>query len=338
MRKIYTLLFVCLFAVAAIAQSADTAINIIKVPDAGIVLDGVADDAIWATIEQNDVTVAEGSPLIDPYFKMAWNDTALFILVEYEDGGTKNPWPQGGKSDWQSDRIEVSLDVNSFLLDTMAPNPNNYSVVDGDSIQEGPTSGHWQYTSKYGMANDSTFDYTQWPAELGMHGGYVYEGNYLTYEMIIPWTSLKDCTGTPFEAEVDAQFAAEMVITDVDGDITTSTPDADITRTFSKWQGCAEVWDNMDCAGVVTLLETYPVNVSTSEISGISIFPNPSEGVITINADFDQVVVYNAIGQEISNISNLKSQTIDLNVNSGLYIISVRNNGVELGTSYVLVK
>ncbi|MDY0143693.1 MAG: choice-of-anchor J domain-containing protein [Bacteroidales bacterium] len=77
-------------------------------------------------------------------------------------------------------------------------------------------------------------------------------------------------------------------------------------------------------------VDNFSVDFSTSSIemnsSNISVFPNPANNVITVaNAENENIVVLNMLGEVVANISNASSnQTIDIsNLANGTYFVRV---------------
>lgn len=73
----------------------------------------------------------------------------------------------------------------------------------------------------------------------------------------------------------------------------------------------------------ISIFKEDPAGLSNLEPFVVGIHPNPTNGKVNINGDFDLVRIYSTAGQLIIETSN---NTIDLsNYNSGVYLISVQN-------------
>ena len=74
----------------------------------------------------------------------------------------------------------------------------------------------------------------------------------------------------------------------------------------------------------------WGVGVDENAIEGVSIFPNPTEGIITItnnNNDQNTIVVYDVIGKVVSTQVVNNATTIDLSSNgTGIYLVEVSNS------------
>jgi hypothetical protein len=81
--------------------------------------------------------------------------------------------------------------------------------------------------------------------------------------------------------------------------------------------------------------------MTTAEVTGISVNvavqPNPVEDFLTINADFDKVVINNILGQEISSMDQIKTNKIDVGyLSKGIYIMKVYKGERYLGAAKIM--
>lgn len=78
-----------------------------------------------------------------------------------------------------------------------------------------------------------------------------------------------------------------------------------------------------DAADVVLL---SAASVEENKLDVISVYPNPSNGVINIkNANGATINVYNSLGQKVVSTTNSK-----INLNSGLYFVNVNNQTIKV--------
>ena len=83
-----------------------------------------------------------------------------------------------------------------------------------------------------------------------------------------------------------------------------------------------------------------------TEISHLLLFPNPTQGKLFLELDFEQAVnisikLFNRLGQELSNQTHAKSteirETIDLtNLSSGMYFLSISSGDKQLSRKVIL--
>ena len=104
------------------------------------------------------------------------------------------------------------------------------------------------------------------------------------------------------------------------------TYQAEIDR-LKQWIGNRINWLDANMPG-----NCFPVSVpENNSQEGISIFPNPSSGMFTIDSkvDYGEISIYNVLGERVFEILNIKPHTpdqIDLSDQpSGIYFYEVKN-------------
>jgi hypothetical protein len=103
----------------------------------------------------------------------------------------------------------------------------------------------------------------------------------------------------------------------------------------------ADGWGNMDTCGHVTFASECcitPPGINDVEVNSFSIYPNPATNSVNINMDFDAVEISSVLGQTVSSIKNSKGNSIDIDLESGLYFITVYNKGNIIGTRRLIIK
>lgn len=318
MRKIYTLFIACIFAVAAIAQDA----TFLKLP-AGCVfgIDGVVDD-FWADVDAYNVDQNFQSelPTLDLCtWQAVWNDTVIIVLVVTEEDNYCPAWCSGA-ADWQSDKPEVYYDVNIGNLDdgvgpSAAPNghyqiaPPPSQTAEGDTVA-GLTSGQGPSWFYYGYKVDD-------PDEIWEYA-----------QMI---DSLVDSEGVALDPSAAPVIGFDVTFIDRD--------EGDTDRKRAVWKNIGEVdesWVTMDACGEITFsddeVECAGSGISTGKVSNFSVYPNPAMDYMQIDAEFNEVVITNIIGQEALILRDVKGTRIDISgLESGLYFISLYNNSKYIG-------
>jgi len=317
MRKIYTLLLPCLIAMSVIAQEPNVTIRKCVDEETTPVIDGTVDD-VWDYVEGN-VMEEYGEPepsIIEAIWKMMWSDESLIIYVSVDDDNHCDRWCTN-LEDWQSDRVEIYLDVNEVLWDGLGANP--------DVTPGGPSSGHYQFTTPWEQdAEEATGTSNQWPSDNPYDWGYYLDGDYFDYEVSIPWTSLVDSTGVAFTPADAKIFGFQILMTDVDA--------SDVnTPKYLHWCENVSPWDNMDSAGVIQLSEASVTGIYNHEaIKTINVYPNPARNYITISAEMGtatEVRIYNTVGQEVLWIEKYNGERIYLaGLKTGLYYAVVYDN------------
>lgn len=328
MKKLSAFLVLCLFVLSAMAQDA----TIKKFPGSNVpVIDGTI-DASWDGVDENEITVNVGNdantdndgdplPTLDyASWKMAWNDTAVFILISAEDDNFCNEWCTS-KTDWESDRIELFFNVNSAdMLD------------DSLGAINGPGNGTMQITSPWVQdADQAAAHFTNWQS-LVFNYGYVIDGDAYDYEFAIPFTTLTNADGNAYVPSDGSQFGFQVAICDVDL--------ADVAnRKFLNWIDC-DAWTSMHNAGIIEISdEEISVGIYNYEITSINMYPNPASTSVTIDAVFDEIEINNIIGQKVLSIQNIQSEIVDIsNLETGIYFISIYNNNELIGSNRLVIE
>jgi hypothetical protein len=82
------------------------------------------------------------------------------------------------------------------------------------------------------------------------------------------------------------------------------------------------------------------LGLSESEYVDLSVFPNPSNGEFTIDVanaqDISELVIFNMLGQEV--FRSPFTSTINLNVESGTYVLSLVRDGEIIGRKKIIVE
>lgn len=316
MRKIYTLFVACIFAVAAISQE-----TILKLPDGcAINIDGVAED-FWADVDAYNVELNFQSelPTLDLCtWQAVWNDSVIIVLVTTEEDNWCPMWCSGA-ADWQSDKPEIYYDVNVGALD------------DGVGPSAAP-NGHYQLApgpSETALDTANARASGQGPSEFWY--GYVIDDPDETWEYAQIIDSLKSGDGVVLDP-----YGAPVIgfgVTFIDRD------EGDADRKRAVWKNIGTVdesWVTMDECGEITFstdeVACVASGISTSKVSNFSVYPNPAMDYLQIDAEFNEVVITNIIGQEALILRDVKGTRIDISgLESGLYFITLYNNSKYIG-------
>ena len=324
------MLIAMLLASTAIAQKEHVFINC-DYAYYGIAVDGVV-DAAWCDVDPILMEVDGGDKpysLYDASFSILWGDTYLFMLCQIDDDDHCDQWCTG-LEDWQSDRLEVYLDMNEIL-------------DDGLGAQHGPESGHYRFISPwFENVTDTIFDFTDVLNNVTYKCGYILDWDYFDYEFAWKWEDLTDSSGASFMAYGCEYLGLQVTMADVD----LATKD---TSAYCQWLE-GDAWTNMDDMGVIFL---YPgIGQCHWEEPGMTInvpiklskvYPNPAEDYIVIETEpglVTEVKIFNVTGQEISYVNNyVNNSRIDLTgYVPGLYYFSVYSeNGVLCGMNKFVI-
>ena len=86
-------------------------------------------------------------------------------------------------------------------------------------------------------------------------------------------------------------------------------------------------YSNGTAAGI--RLVTTALSINENILDGVSVYPNPSKGMITISNDnntTNTIAIYNVLGKEVFTTTANKSTSVDLSANgSGVYLVKISN-------------
>jgi len=84
-------------------------------------------------------------------------------------------------------------------------------------------------------------------------------------------------------------------------------------------------WNSMSCVQEVEILFD-PTSVDENEINGLEIYPNPTNGIVSIEGEgIKGIVIYNALGQSVY-ASDVKNEMIQINMKqfgTGMYMVKI---------------
>ncbi len=319
MRKIYTVFLACIFTVAAFSQDA----TFYKLPaGCALVIDGVADD-VWAEVDAFNIEkpyMTEQPTLDLCTWQAVWNDTAIMVLITVQEDNWCPMWCSGA-TDWQSDKPEVYFDVNDTLGDGIGPSASG--------------SGHYQFAPG---PTEGELELTVFSATYGY--GYVIDDPDETWEYSVLLEGLTDHIGVSLDPTVIDTIGFDVTFIDRD------EGDADRKRAVWMQDGngvpADEAWNTMDGAGKVVFSTDEVVcatGLVTNKVTNFSVYPNPAVDYLQIEANFNEVVITNIIGQEALILRDVKGTRIDISsLESGLYFISLYNNSKYIGTAKFTVQ
>jgi len=328
MKRFYTLLAICAMALTSFAQP--TGVITYFTPT----VDGVMEDGWDALPEyQIDFEVPDDfgqATVWEGYFKISYNDTAIFLLVRRDEDDFAPQWVTG-LSDWQSDRDEIFFNVNVNHLDE-----------DRGAIEPGTSYGCYQWTSIWqaneaGDAIEPTWDGwpNQWYHNSPFELAYVVDGNAYYTEYCFPATSLAINLDSVPDADSVLQIAPdvvisfEAVISDVD---MADNPTDESFRKFLRWANVSG-WDNMKEAGRMTFLAPVSGVNSYSVSSNMSVYPSPATSTISIKGleGVANVEIVNMLGAVVLTENNVKAnQEINISqLTPGMYFAKLNDEVIR---------
>jgi hypothetical protein len=325
MRKIYTLFVAFIFAMSAFAQDA----TFYKLPDGCMPgIDGVV-DPLWDNVDAYDINQnfqAEEPTLDLCTWQAVWNDSVIVVLVVVQEDNWCPAWCSGG-ADWESDKPEIYFDVNAVLDDGAGPASNGATPNGHFQLAPGPSP----------TALDTAMAFASGQYNAGFYYGYVIDDPDETWEYAALIDSLIDSESIPVDPYAAPTIGFDVTFIDRD--------EGDDARKRAVWMNVGAVdesWNNMDDAGEVTF-STDEIEcgegIYTPQVANLNVYPNPTMDYLQIEADFNEAVITNIIGQEALIVRDVKAKRIDISsLESGLYFISLYNNSKYIGTAKFTVQ
>lgn len=327
MKKFYTLFGAFLVALSLNAQISNyTVTKIVGAPT----IDGTV-DAMWETIPAVDLMTENqtaDATFNAASFKLAWNDTALFVLVQVSDDELLSTFYWGKNPAWDS----WGCDGAQMYISGNASNSTINWGAQYSSDRSYPTfvPGGTKYSGTYGISNELPFGSdTTLSSSTDMIFNYQstkINGNSYTTEFCMPWVNLKDSNEVVFPVAIDQLIRFDVNLIDVDNN------DGYGNRRWLVWHSSGD-WDSMLNSGVIKLGNITTGIESISKSPNIELFPNPTADMINLkNVSFDEVRILNVMGQEELHLKNLNNNSVNVaELTSGVYFISALNKNVIVG-------
>jgi len=331
MKKFYTFVTAFVCAITLFAQNPNYEVQrVAKAP----VLDGVIDE-MWSKIEPIELINLsdDGSSLDAASFKLAWSDSALFVLADvFDNEDIQSPMDRGlySNSNWKTDRTEFYISGNPVSIEKQwgagLCETNGNTVPGGEHY-----SGTWQFANRIPAGSDTIL----LSSELITHISATHkDGASYVCEFSLNWNFLVDSVGNrsilPKNGEM---FLFDASFCDVDA----SDPDG--TRHFVRWINPSP-WDRMNVSetGIMKLVDDNSTSVRLISGALIEIYPNPVTDILNVsNIEFDEVHIYNGIGQEV--LRKLGESNVNVTeLKNGLYTISFWNKFQMIGNSRFVKK
>ncbi|MBN2520547.1 MAG: hypothetical protein JXB17_08595 [Bacteroidales bacterium] len=190
------------------------------------VIDGKVDE-IWNGTKKYKIDnnfINEEPSLNDATWQAVWNDTAIFIIVEIDDDDFYPSWKSGLES-WQSDNIELYLDVDSI-------ESHNFPL---------PRTGLYMFNPDYSefekgkLLKDSLISYSNTYDEKNAN---------MVFEYLVPFTTLVNYNNDILNPYLNNTIKFGVVVSDLDKN--------NITRQRTAWPDFYEdEWVNPDKLGEV---------------------------------------------------------------------------------------
>jgi hypothetical protein len=327
MRKVYILFFSLLFvAGATFAQKVN--VDVAKgTPE----IDGIEEE-LWDAVDPVPFVLNYDSetPTVTAYWKALWDADNLYFILNVEDDDHYPAWEVSATAaNWEYDKPELYFDVNDVLVDGVGPAT--------------ASSGHYQFAPGF-LEDGYDVVHEDMGTTQAPHGVYCYvlTGESYVFEYAIEIASMSNKDAVPMDCEtiqaLPEKIGFDATVIDQDEGVTTA-------RQRTVWQqggqgtpsDGTEAWNSMDASGTITMIgDCQGSGIKDVKTVNIAVQPNPVTDFMTINADFDKVVINNILGQEISTMNQIKSNKLDVGyLSKGVYIIKVYKGERFIGAAKI---
>jgi hypothetical protein len=275
-----------------------------KIPhlNSKIIVDGYADN-LWNLLEEQPITfLIDGTDYpstsdCSGNYKAFWNRDTLYVLIFALD----NILYTGDNIVYLNDGFEIYLNIDNTKDTIYTENCYQFRFIPGSK----DISGRWGLDV-----------WTPPTVDFAIH---INTGIDRTIEAVFPLKALGKNSSI---AEGDS-MGFEIEILDNDGF------GRDHVLSWNKNEHMA--WYNPTKMGTISFTENTISSLKNTELSYISVYPNPVDNNVLIQSpqQFNEVVVYSAQGQLMYDQTGLSTYNISLDINNfkpGIYILNVKMN------------
>jgi len=373
-KRYFGIALICLMAFNLNAQKTTDVLKIGS--NVEFILDGKDDESFWNFAEERVVDVPIDDPVdgvfdydwlnpednreasnfldMSATFKIAWNDTALFIYMEVIDD-----YVTRDVNTLQSESYNEGFDTDKveFYLKTSADDVENGS----GNLQHAADSGFYQIVFFPAIGQGDVGEAISFNA-MGRAGipaqGVIHSKTFATalgynFELVIPWDEIPDNTGTEFLQTQRTSFMFDISLRDNDN------PDENGDGKWSgeEAQGIA-IWawsenDNLydtkvgegerDWSGYTNIgrlnitQDVLNINDFSTVSRSVSCYPNPVKDILNItNNKITSIQITNVIGKTVQ---HMRVDNNNVNISSlkkGVYFIRFYENNTRRGTSKII--
>lgn len=273
------------------------------------IIDGIV-DASWSKVSADSLNtvigVVKSLSDLSATYKMNWDNTNIYFLVDVKDDTLKN---DSGTAPWDDDAVEVFIDGKNEKTSTYDTNDHQFLF----------------------RINDNTIYSYQNGASVGTPAGVVFSQGTLAggyrMEIKISWAAI----GIPLPS------AGSLLGLDIHVDDDDNGGTRDSKKTWKDPTDNAS--KNPSLFGIIALdqnaCDPLATGISNSiEQSKIEIFPNPVTSSATLSIDATlgkyQISIYNTVGQIVYSklIDKTGTEKIEVNIpinqlSPGMYLINV---------------
>jgi hypothetical protein len=323
MRKNF-LLFLALFAMCAtvLGQPSDIEIEIPGTNEA-IVVDGYADDDLWAEIDPQGFPYSIQDPRADPSdidatLQIAWSPLGLLMFLDMTDdqenyfADGENTWEQdndeffyyfGEDGTWGADAEVTAVSGDSLFSQIRIQLTDAY-----ESITDGRFCGNWG-SAPVGSADTGAMEFMCVTTGFGW-----------AIEVIMPWAMFYMTN----PAEEGLHFGFEVAVGDADESL------RDNQLMLLNDSGEDNAWDNKSWLNTAILGALPESNVPNYFVNRVSVYPTLVDDVINLTGKVTSVTIYNVTGQPVLTLKENDITTVDVSeLKSGIYFVTLNNEATQ---------
>jgi len=303
-----------------------------KVVNAGVTVDGVADEALWSTVGYTGIdTVIIGEENITDAadmtvkFKMLWDDANIYLFVHALDDALVEG------VNHESDNVELFFNVDSSQhardgYNNITASQIRLNVLNAENLLTGGG-----YATAAGDATN--FEYVTKVTDDGYD-----------LEAIIPMALFYANDDAIQPTHFDAVGVGTMIEFDIQiGDADDGTLD-NPRETILTWNGKnPDAWKDVDVFGYLMLSSEIISGVSDVKLgSDIKVYPTITDDLLRVKvtdpAAVKSISLFNLLGQSVKTLSTVESNnTIHLtDLPRGMYILKVLGNNTAVETHKII--
>ena len=340
MKKQFLSLATACLLVAASASAQVEADLTIKHGTVAPTIDGDPSDAVWALIDPVPVEkqfTADPEASVTAFFKMFYTDEYLYLLVDVTDDVHYPVWknPDDAKNNYLYDKVEVYFDVNDNLKDGGSPahnGANNPPINPGHAQLAFDFDDEAQYGSGAVIPSDVVYNFLSdqvfvaYNYKAGDQNSYVIEYEFPLEAFI---NDRDEALNMEAFKALPQGMGFDLTVVDNDND--------GQGRKRTVWMSAdAEAYQSMDGCGVVVFGdEELPAGsgIGMLDADVVTCYPNPATTTLTVEGDFDTVLLYNLAGQQVKAATGTQVDVADLP--TGLYVVKAYQDGACKGVAKV---
>ena len=268
MKKVLFLFFALSMCLWVSAQKPEAVAT--KATGMPLAIDGVLDEAIWATATKYQIEKPYNGESFDGpadcsgFFQAAWSEKGVYVAVTVTDDITQNDQAFG--PNWAQDMVELYFDVNEVKEDGLGTRNGSGHLQNAEIVSDGFLKATGNSLTAYKM-----------------------DGTNYVKEVFIAWSDVKNSDGNTFVPTTENSIGFDVYIVDNDADSVDSGRNYRNRLVWSNNGDIDEGYQNMDDAGILKFDSTSvdkPYVATSQMLTGAA---------LTIDGKLDEAVWNGAV-------------------------------------------